>query len=39
MRRTLLLQYSVKPDSKNPENADPARTALRSLGAKAAQEF
>ena len=39
MRRTLLLQYSVKPDSINPENVDPARTALRSLGAKAAQEF
>ena len=39
MRRTLLLQYSTKPDAKNPDNADPARTALRSLGAKAAQEF
>lgn len=39
MRRTLLLQYSVKPDAKNPDNSDPARTALRSLGAKAAQEF
>lgn len=39
MRRTLLLQYSVKPDSKNPDKKDPARNALRSLGAKAAQEF
>ncbi len=34
-RRTLLLQYSVKPDSK----PDDLKKAIRGLGAKAAGEF